>query len=89
MTAAQQYPSHEQPPEFMDLVAALGNHPPPCRAVDPNLWYEPDPERAIRLCGDCHARQECLDYARACGERYGVWGGANLERRQRPRRKAS
>jgi len=77
MTAAQFPVAHGQPPEFLALVDALGGQPPPCRAVDPNLWYDPDPEPAIRLCGDCHARQECLDYARAC------------ERRQRPRRKAS
>lgn len=85
MTASQQqlYLAHEQPPEFNALVVALGGIAPPCRTGDPERWFSPDPQPAMRACGDCHAKVECLAYGRATDQRYGVWGGIDLERRQR------
>ncbi len=87
LMSAAQYPTpvEQQTPELLALASALGTIPPPCRAVDPEQWYAPDPRPAIRLCQDCHAKAECLTYARACGERFGVWGGRDMERRQQRR----
>ncbi len=86
MSAAQYpTPAEQQTPELLALASALGGQPPPCRAVDPERWFDPDPTPAVKLCQECHAKAECLTYARACGERYGVWGGVDFERRQSKR----
>ncbi|WP_424213252.1 WhiB family transcriptional regulator [Streptomyces sp. BI20] len=31
--------------------------------------------RAKRICAECPARTECLDYAQKHGESHGIWGG--------------
>ncbi|HYN37034.1 MAG TPA: WhiB family transcriptional regulator [Actinomycetota bacterium] len=41
-------------------------------------------ERAKRVCWGCGVRRECLDYALATKEPYGIWGGlTEIERRGR------
>jgi WhiB family redox-sensing transcriptional regulator len=43
---------------------------------------------AKSLCADCPIRLECLEYAVAVDEQYGVWGGLSpSERRQLKRNK--
>jgi len=43
---------------------------------------------AKTLCADCPIRLECLEYALAADEEYGVWGGLSpVERRQLKRNK--
>lgn len=37
---------------------------------------------AQRCCGGCPARQECLDYALAADEPWGVWGGHTAAQRR-------
>lgn len=74
-----------------------------CRGEDIGLFFGPEgerqPERDVRerkakaVCGRCPVRAECLDYAIAKPERYGIWGGMNedervAERRRRTRRAA-
>lgn len=56
-----------------------------CATVDPELWF---PEKgalnreAKRICGGCPVAAECLEYALARNERYGIWGGySELQRR--------
>jgi len=55
-----------------------------CAQTDPEAFF---PERggstrqARIICRRCEVRQECLAYALAAGERYGVWGG--LSERER------
>lgn len=49
-------------------------------------------ERAREVCAGCRVRTECLEYALAMDERFGVWGGkSERERRaiQRERRRAA
>lgn len=41
---------------------------------------------AKAVCAGCACRSECLDYALAGGERYGVWGGTTSTERRRLRR---
>lgn len=38
-------------------------------------------EEADRLCGGCHVREQCLAYALANDEKFGVWGGTNPRQR--------
>lgn len=38
---------------------------------------------AKRICTGCPVRRECLAYALASGERWGIWGGASERDRRR------
>lgn len=56
-----------------------------CREVDTDLFF-PGPGEprndAIRICGSCTVRENCLEWALKHGER-GIWGGTTTsERRQ-------
>ena len=67
-----------------------------CRFEDRDLFFPPEQERgryapfqeaaAKHICGRCPVAAECLGYALAADERYGVWGGLSAEERQRLRR---
>lgn len=66
-----------------------------CLSYDAALFFglddtEPPAERRVRedqakqICTDCCVREECLDYALATREPYGIWGGlTEVERRNR------
>ncbi len=60
-----------------------------CLGVDPDLFF---PERgastreAKEVCKGCVVRNECLDYALANGEKFGIWGGLSERERRRVRR---
>jgi WhiB family transcriptional regulator, redox-sensing transcriptional regulator len=38
--------------------------------------------RAKQVCAGCPVRRECLEYAVAVDERYGVWGGLTHDERR-------
>lgn len=71
-----------------------------CRSADPNLFFAPllteKPEekvlreaKAKAICAQCPVQRECLRYAVATREPYGIWGGLNeLERRELMARRA-
>ncbi|MDR0956178.1 MAG: WhiB family transcriptional regulator [Candidatus Nomurabacteria bacterium] len=50
-----------------------------CAQTDPEAFF---PEKggssrlAKRICKSCEVRVQCLDYALAHDERFGIWGGA-------------
>lgn len=60
-----------------------------CTEVDPEIFF---PERggsskaARAVCGECSVRQECLLYALANREQFGIWGGTSERERRRLRR---
>ena len=60
-----------------------------CFGVDPDLFF---PERgastreAKGVCRGCEVRAECLEYALAHGEKFGIWGGLSERERRRVRR---
>ena len=62
-----------------------------CRGEDADLFF---PERgspgdsAKRVCVNCSVRLDCLEYALANSERYGIWGGLTERERTRLRRQA-
>jgi WhiB family transcriptional regulator, redox-sensing transcriptional regulator len=61
-------------------------------AGDPAPFFSEDgadAEMAKAICAGCVVQAECLDYALARNERFGVWGGlSERERRNLKRRKA-
>ena len=60
-----------------------------CMGVDPELFF---PERgsstreAKEVCHGCVVREDCLDFAIANGEKFGIWGGMSERERRRVRR---
>ena len=60
-----------------------------CMGVDPELFF---PERgsstreAKEVCRGCVVAQECLEFAIANGEKFGIWGGMSERERRRVRR---
>ncbi|MDR0366565.1 MAG: WhiB family transcriptional regulator [Bifidobacteriaceae bacterium] len=57
-----------------------------CAQTDPEAFF---PEKggstreAKRVCSMCEVRAECLDYALANDERFGIWGGCSERERRR------
>jgi WhiB family redox-sensing transcriptional regulator len=62
-----------------------------CAQTDPESFF---PEKggstreAKRICVGCEVRAECLDYALAHDERFGIWGGLSERERRRLKRRA-
>ena len=55
-----------------------------CAEVDTDLFFPDKGESTVpakKICLACEVRAQCLDYALANHERFGVWGG--LSERQR------
>lgn len=63
-----------------------------CAQTDPEAFF---PEKggstkeAKRVCLRCPVQRECLDWALANDERFGVWGGFSERERRDMKRKAS
>ncbi len=64
-----------------------------CKGIDPELFFASEdlPNKQDRIeresaakaiCVPCVVRADCLTYAIAAGERYGVWGGLNPQERR-------
>jgi WhiB family redox-sensing transcriptional regulator len=62
-----------------------------CAQTDPEAFF---PEKggstreAKRICTGCEVRAECLEYALAHDERFGIWGGLSERERRRLKRSA-
>ena len=62
-----------------------------CAQTDPEAFF---PEKggstreAKAVCQSCEVREECLEYALANDERFGIWGGLSERERRRLRRMA-
>lgn len=60
-----------------------------CAQTDPEAFF---PEKggstreAKRICQGCEVKDECLDYALANDERFGIWGGLSERERRRLKR---
>jgi WhiB family redox-sensing transcriptional regulator len=61
-----------------------------CAQTDPEAFF---PEKggstreAKRVCTGCEVRAECLDYALANDERFGIWGGLSERERRKLKRR--
>ena len=79
----------------MDIQALINQGPlawqarANCMGVDPELFF---PERgsstreAKEVCRGCVVRVECLEFAIANSEKFGIWGGMSERERRRVRR---
>lgn len=62
-----------------------------CAQTDPEAFF---PEKggstreAKKICTGCEVRSECLEYALAHDERFGIWGGLSERERRRLKRRA-
>jgi WhiB family redox-sensing transcriptional regulator len=62
-----------------------------CAETDPEAFF---PEKggstreAKRICSGCEVRAQCLEYALAHDERFGIWGGLSERERRRLKRAA-
>jgi WhiB family redox-sensing transcriptional regulator len=61
-----------------------------CAQTDPEAFF---PEKggstreAKKVCTGCEVRGECLDYALAHDERFGIWGGLSERERRKLKRR--
>ncbi len=61
-----------------------------CAQTDPEAFF---PEKggstreAKRICAGCEVRAECLEFALAHDERFGIWGGLSERERRRLKRR--
>jgi WhiB family redox-sensing transcriptional regulator len=75
----------DYPPELEWQERAL------CAQTDPEAFF---PEKggstreAKRVCLSCEVRVECLEYALANDERFGIWGGLSERERRRVKKRA-
>ena len=62
-----------------------------CSQTDPEAFF---PEKggstreAKKVCQTCDVRSECLEYALAHDERFGIWGGLSERERRKLKRRA-
>lgn len=62
-----------------------------CAQTDPEAFF---PEKggstrdAKKVCGVCNVKAQCLEYALANDERFGIWGGLSERERRRLRKRA-
>jgi WhiB family transcriptional regulator, redox-sensing transcriptional regulator len=57
-----------------------------CRGADPAKWFPGAHESAAeakRICAECPVQVDCLEYALANGEKFGIWAGTNKDDRRR------
>ena len=62
-----------------------------CAQTDPEAFF---PEKggstrdAKKICASCEVRAQCLEYALANDERFGIWGGLSERERRKLRKRA-
>jgi len=60
-----------------------------CANSDPDAFFPEkggSPKEAKKVCAKCDVQAQCLEYALATGERFGIWGGLTAEERRKLRR---
>jgi WhiB family redox-sensing transcriptional regulator len=85
--------------DMFSVLQAIGDDEQPewqdralCAETDPEAFF---PEKggstreAKRICGGCEVRAQCLEFALAHDERFGIWGGLSERERRRLKRRAS
>ncbi len=62
-----------------------------CAQTDPEAFF---PEKggstrdAKKICSGCEVKSECLEYALANDERFGIWGGLSERERRKLKKRA-
>lgn len=84
-------PGMRKPMAVEELDLATWQDRALCSQTDPEAFF---PEKggstreAKRVCLGCDVRVECLEYALANDERFGIWGGLSERERRRVKREA-
>lgn len=83
----------------VDVLAWLDVGRPPawtadalCQQVDPELWFPESggsTREAKSICARCDVRADCLAFAMANGDRFGVFGGLSERERRKLRLEAA
>jgi len=63
-----------------------------CAQTDPEAFFPEkggSPKDAKKVCLGCDVRGECLQYALANDERFGIWGGLSERERRKLKKKAT
>ena len=74
---------HDDPPAWHEDAL--------CAQTDPEAFF---PEKggstreAKKICVGCEVRSECLEYALANDERFGIWGGLSERERRKLKKRA-
>ncbi|WP_207345194.1 WhiB family transcriptional regulator [Arthrobacter sp. E3] len=80
-----------QPEDFSDEGELGWQTDALCAQTDPEAFF---PEKggstrdAKKVCGACNVKAQCLEYALANDERFGIWGGLSERERRRLRKRA-
>ncbi len=98
---ASRVPLHEPVGRLAEVVelGLAGLFPEPMEWQERALCAQTDPEaffpekggstrEAKRICSGCEVRPQCLEYALANDERFGIWGGMSERERRKQRRRA-
>ena len=62
-----------------------------CAQTDPEAFFPGRPSllrEAKKVCIGCEVRAECLEYALAHDERFGIWGGLSERERRKLKKRA-
>ena len=62
-----------------------------CAVTDPEAFFPEmggSTREAKKICTGCEVKAQCLEYALANDERFGIWGGLSERERRRLRRRA-
>jgi WhiB family redox-sensing transcriptional regulator len=67
--------------------------PANCEGIDTNLFFAEEDSKSythkeylLKICGNCKAKAECLEYAVSDYEVLGWWGGTSEKQREQIRR---
>ncbi len=74
-----------QTPLIQHAWAVEGQERAACRGADVELFFsveEDDQQRALEYCACCEVRRQCLEFAIANREVYGIWGGLRESERR-------
>lgn len=90
MVAEREYGDPLQ--DLVELIDLAWQDDANCMGANADLFF---PERgastrkAKQICGECEVQVECLEYAIANGEKFGIWGGLSERERRRIRKERS
>ncbi len=99
LVTAAAYRVEEEAVQELQLVALDGGDEAQMSWQERSLCAQTDPEaffpekggstrEAKKVCVGCEVRAECLEYALAHDERFGIWGGLSERERRKLKKRA-
>lgn len=72
-----------RPPKFDTTEQGEWPERARCRGEDSEKWFAADSSEAKEVCRSCPVAADCLGWALANGQDYGVWGGMDEDERRK------